>query len=173
MTLKTVFAFLFILFYNVIEPIIFSFMFLLDRKDRMSMYNGLEVRVPLCDYRLVEYAYNMPWEIKALNGREKGILREAMRGILPNSIVFRKKSPYPKTFSPIYMKAVSDKVKSILNDKSSILSNILNHQEVLDLCENEGKINTPFYGQLMRVPQIMAYIIQIDCFFKKYKIEII
>lgn len=146
---------------------------LLDRKDRMSMYSGLEVRVPLCDYRLVEYAYNMPWEIKSLNGREKGILREAMKGILPNSIVFRKKSPYPKTFNPLYMKAVSDKVKSILKDKSSPLSSMLNHQEVLDLIENENKINTPFYGQLMRVPQIMAYIIQIDCFLRKYKIEII
>ena len=63
-------------------------MFLLDRKDRMSMYNGLEVRVPFCDYRIVEYAYNMPWEIKNYQGREKGILREAMKGILPNQIVF-------------------------------------------------------------------------------------
>lgn len=146
---------------------------LLDRKDRMSMYNGLEVRVPICDYRLVEYAYNMPWEMKSLNGREKGILREAMKGILPNSIVFRKKSPYPKTFSPLYMKAVSDKVRTILNDKSSPLSSILNHEAILKFMENETKMNTPFYGQLMRTPQLMAYIIQIDCFFKKYKIEII
>lgn len=146
---------------------------LLDRKDRMSMYSGLEVRVPLCDYRLVEYAYNMPWEMKALNGREKGILREAMKGILPSSIIFRKKSPYPKTYNPAYMKAVSEKVKAILNDSSSPLSAMLNNEAVIDLIENENKINTPFYGQLMRVPQIMAYIIQIDCFFKKYKIEVI
>lgn len=146
---------------------------LLDRKDRMSMYNGLEVRVPFCDYRIVEYAFNMPWEIKALNGREKGVLREAMKGILPYEIIYRKKSPYPKTHNPVYMKAVSDKVKTILQDKTSVLSSILDYNRVVDLIENEEKVNENWYGQLMRVPQIMAYIIQIDCWMKKYKIDLI
>lgn len=146
---------------------------LLDRKDRMSMYNGLEVRVPFCDYRIVEYAFNMPWEIKALNGREKGVLREAMKGILPYEIICRKKSPYPKTHNPVYMKAVSDKVKTILQDKTSVLSSILDYNRVVDLIENEEKVNENWYGQLMRVPQIMAYIIQIDCWMKKYKIDLI
>lgn len=146
---------------------------LLDRKDRMSMYNGLEVRVPFCDYRIVEYAFNMPWEIKALNGREKGVLREAMKGILPYEIIYRKKSPYPKTHNPVYMKAVSDKVKTILQDKTSVLSSILDYNKVVDLIENEEKVNENWYGQLMRVPQIMAYIIQIDCWMKKYKIDLI
>lgn len=146
---------------------------LLDRKDRMSMYNGLEVRVPFCDYRIVEYAFNMPWEIKALNGREKGVLREAMKGILPYEIICRKKSPYPKTHNPVYMKAVSDKVKTILQDKTSVLSSILDYNKVVDLIENEEKVNENWYGQLMRVPQIMAYIIQIDCWMKKYKIDLI
>ncbi len=146
---------------------------LLDRKDRMSMYNGLEVRVPFCDYRIVEYAFNMPWEIKALNGREKGVLREAMKGILPYEIIYRKKSPYPKTHNPVYMKAVSDKVKTILQDKTSVLSSILDYSKVVDLIENEEKVNENWYGQLMRIPQIMAYIIQIDCWMKKYKIDLI
>ncbi len=146
---------------------------LLDRKDRMSMYNGLEVRVPFCDYRIVEYAFNMPWEIKALNGREKGVLREAMKGILPYEIIYRKKSPYPKTHNPVYMKAVSDKVKTILQDKTSGLSSILDYNKVVDLIENGEKVNENWYGQLMRVPQIMAYIIQIDCWMKKYKIDLI
>ena len=146
---------------------------LLDRKDRMSMYNGLEVRVPFCDYRIVEYAFNMPWEVKSYKAREKGILREAMMGILPDEIVIRKKSPYPKTYNPIYMRAVSNKVKDILNDKYSPLSMILDHNFVLSLIENENKINENWYGQLMKVPQIMAYIIQIDCWFKKYKLSIV
>lgn len=145
---------------------------LLDRKDRMSMYNGLEVRVPFCDYRIVEYAYNMPWEIKAYKGREKGILREAMKGILPNKIVFRKKSPYPKTHNPVYMEAVSKQVKKILNDKSSLLSKILNHNGVYEIMENPESISSPWYGQLMGAAQIMAYIIQIDYWLKNYNIEI-
>jgi asparagine synthase (glutamine-hydrolysing) len=70
---------------------------LLDRKDRMSMYQGLEVRVPFCDYRIAEYMYGVPWDYKDHNGYEKGLLRSAMKGMLPDSVLWRKKSPYPKT----------------------------------------------------------------------------
>lgn len=146
---------------------------LLDRKDRMSMYNGLEVRVPFCDYRIVEYAYNMPWEIKAFAGREKGILREAMKGILPDSIVLRKKSPYPKTHNPIFMKLARNKVKKILQNKNSQLSQILDHESVYEIIEHPEKISSPWYGQLMLAPQIMAYIIQIDTWINEYKINLI
>lgn len=145
---------------------------LLDRKDRMSMYNGFEVRVPFCDYRIVEYAFNMPWEIKAYKGREKGILRRAMEGILPDEIVYRKKSPYPKTHNPIYWNIVSAKVKEILDDKSSIVSQFLDKKAVLDIIENKEKSLSPWYGQLMREPQIMAYIIQMDAWFKENNIGI-
>lgn len=146
---------------------------LLDRKDRMSMANGLEVRVPFCDYRIVEYAFNMPWEIKAYKGREKGIVREAMRGILPESIVYRKKSPYPKTFNPIYLKEVSDRVKKILQDKTTPVAEMLNHQAVMNIINNPEKITYPWYGQLMVSAQILAYIVQMDCWFKKYNINIV
>lgn len=145
---------------------------LLDRKDRMSMYNGLEVRVPFCDYRIVEYAYNMPWEIKNYQGREKGILREAMKGILPNQIVFRKKSPYPKTHNPVYMKLVSKKVNEILKNESSLLSQILNHDGVHEVMKHPEEISSPWYGQLMGAAQIMAYIIQLDFWLNKYGIDI-
>ena len=69
---------------------------LLDRKDRMSMYNGLEVRVPFCDHRIAEYLYTVPWTFKDHNGREKGLLRKAMEGIIPGKVLYRKKSPYPR-----------------------------------------------------------------------------
>jgi len=147
---------------------------LLLRGECMSTYSNLELRVPFCDYRIVEYAYNMPWEIKALKGREKGILRQAMKGILPNEIILRKKSPYPKTHNPVYMTAVCEKVKEILKDKTSILSDILDFDNISSLMKikNQNSIE-PWYGQLMKVPQIMAYIIQVDCFFKYFKIKIV
>lgn len=146
---------------------------LLDRKDRMSMYSGLEVRVPFCDYRIVEYAYNMPWNIKSLEGREKGIVREAMKGILPDKVLWRKKSPYPKTHNPIYMNLVSNKVKDILKDNNSIVSQLLNHQTIDEIINEPYALTTPWYGQLMRAPQVLAYIIQIDYWIKKNNIEII
>lgn len=69
---------------------------LLDRKDRMSMWSGLEVRVPFCDYRIAEYLYSVPWELKDYEGYEKGLLRRAMEDYLPHEVLWRKKSPYPK-----------------------------------------------------------------------------
>ena len=89
---------------------------LLARKDNMSMASSLEVRVPFCDYRLVEYAYNMPWNIKALDGREKGILRKAFENDLPKEIAWRKKSPYPKTHNPAYFARVKELLAIALTD---------------------------------------------------------
>lgn len=146
---------------------------LLDRKDRMSMYSGLEVRVPFCDYRIVEYAYNMPWSLKALHGREKGILRTAMSDLLPYDIVWRKKSPYPKTHNPLYMQLVSEGAKKVLRDKKSVLNQFLNEKGVLEIIEHPEEISSPWYGQLMRAPQILAYIIELDHWFKTYHVEII
>lgn len=145
---------------------------LLDRKDRMSMYNGLEVRVPFCDYRIVEYAYNLPWKLKAFNGREKGIVRAAFRGLLPDTIVDRKKSPYPKTHNPLYFNLCASKVKEILNDKTSPLYDILDKDGIENIIENPDTISSPWYGQLMKAPQILAYIIQLDHWFRNYSVNI-
>ena len=79
---------------------------LLDRKDRMSMWSGLEVRVPFCDHRLVEYVWNIPWCMKAMNGRRKQVLRDAAEGLLPEDVRTRPKSPYPKTHNPLYEELV-------------------------------------------------------------------
>lgn len=145
---------------------------LLDRKDRCSMYSGLEVRVPFCDYRIVSYAYNMPWELKALNGREKGIVREAFSDLLPETIAWRKKSPYPKTHNPLYFKLTVEGVMRILEDKNSPMQYFLNKSGVMNIIENPKGISSPWYGQLMRAPQILAYIVELDHWFKEYKVEI-
>ena len=99
---------------------------LLDRSDRMSMYNGLELRVPFCDYRLVQYMWNVPWEIKALNGREKGLLRYVVKDLLPDEIVNRKKSPYPKTHNPTYLKTVKEMLTNIMNNSNAPINHLLN-----------------------------------------------
>lgn len=145
---------------------------LLERKDRCSMFSGLEVRVPFCDYRLVEYAYNMPWELKAYNNREKGIVRKAFEDILPKEIAWRKKSPYPKTHNPVYMQAVTKLAKNALNKKGSLLNEIIKKQGVYDIMENPDNISSPWYGQLMKAPQILAYIAQLDYWFEKYSINL-
>ena len=146
---------------------------LLDRKDRMSMYSGLEVRVPFCDHRIVEYAYNMPWDFKSLEGREKGIVRRAFADELPKEIVYRKKSPYPKTFHPVYTRLCADYVRRIFEDNTSVAASLFDRNAVLKLMQRPESLAEPWFGQLMRTPQIFAYIIQLDRWFRHYHVKIV
>ena len=148
---------------------------LLERADRMSMANGFEVRVPFCDYRLAEYMYNVPWEMKAYRGREKGLLRHIMKGVLPDEIVDRKKSPYPKTFNPTYLATVKGMLKGIMKDSSRPINTLLNRDFILDILNTDGKaFSRPWFGQLMTGPQLMAYLCQVDMWLEEYnpKIEL-
>ena len=146
---------------------------LLDRKDRMSMYSGLEVRVPFCDHRIVEYAYNMPWGFKSLEGREKGIVRRAFADELPKEIVYRKKSPYPKTFHPVYTRLCADYVSRIFEDNTSVAASLFDRNAVQKLMQRPESLAEPWFGQLMRTPQIFAYIIQLDRWFRHYHVKIV
>jgi asparagine synthase (glutamine-hydrolysing) len=146
---------------------------LLDRKDRMSMAVGLEVRVPFCDHRLVEYVWNVPWELKTAGDREKGILRRALRGILPQDVLTRKKSPYPKTHNPAYSAAVRAWVLDILDDASSPLHPFIDVPKVRALAESADEtFNLPWFGQLMNGPQMFAYLAQVDFWLRTYKVSV-
>lgn len=143
---------------------------LLDRSDRMAMYNGFEIRVPFCDYRLAQYVWNIPWEIKALNGREKGLLRYVMKDLLPSEIVDRKKSPYPKTWNPTYLQKVKGMLTDIMENKNAPINSLLNRQYILDIIKTDGRAFTrPWFGQLMTGPQLMAYLCQVNMWLEKYQ----
>ena len=147
---------------------------LLNRKDRCSMYNSLEVRVPFADIRIVEYAFNLPAEIKLLHGREKGILRKALEGVLPEDVVYRKKSPYPKTHNPIYTEMVCKEMNKILSDNNSPILEIIDKKVVKEIVDTEGKsYTTPWFGQLMTGPQLIAYLIQLNIWMKEYNVNIL
>ena len=146
---------------------------LLMRKDAMSMESSLEVRVPFCDYRIAEYAYNMPWSLKSLNGREKGILRKAFENELPEEIVYRKKSPYPKTYNPVYFNEVCRLTREVLADKDCPLYEMLNTKKLEELMENPDALTEPWYGQLMKGPQVLAYVVQIYYWIKEYKVKFV
>ena len=143
---------------------------LLERKDRMSMYNALEVRVPFCDYRIAEYLYSVPWEMKDYKGYEKGLLREAMKDYLPYEILWRKKSPYPKTHNPHYRRAVSELLHQVIDNPHSRLLEIVSKDALQRLIDDEKA--QPWYGQLMTTPQTIAYFVQMNYWLEKYNIEI-
>ncbi|MBQ4900607.1 asparagine synthase (glutamine-hydrolyzing) [Paenibacillus sp. Marseille-P2973] len=146
---------------------------LLDRKDRMSMAAGLEVRVPFCDHRLVQYVWNVPWEIKSTGDREKGILRKALEGILPDDVLYRKKSPYPKTHNPAYLDAVRGQVLAILDDPSSPILPLVDAARVREIAASpESSTHLPWFGQLMSGPQLFAYLAQVNHWLKTYRVAI-
>lgn len=147
---------------------------LLERKDRMSMGASLEVRVPFADHRLVEYTWNIPWEMKNLDGMEKGLLRKAMQHLLPEEVLYRKKNPYPKTYHPVYTASVQKWLKEIMGDKNSILHELFERQKLIALIESGGSsFKVPWYGQLMAGPQLLAYLGQIHTWFELYNIQLI
>lgn len=148
---------------------------LLDRSDRMSMCNGFELRVPFCDYRLAEYVWNIPWEMKALKGREKGLLRYVCKDFLPDEIVDRKKSPYPKTHNPTYLSKVKFMLSNIMEKSDAPINSLLNRDYILSILESNGEaFSRPWFGQLMTGPQLMAYLCQVNMWLERYqpKIEI-
>lgn len=156
---------------------------LLDRKDRMSMASGLEVRVPFCDHILAGYIWNVPWEMKTYGGMEKGLLRHALKDCIPEEILRRKKSPYPKTHNPSYTAAITGMMTEILNDRGSPLLMLADKDSLernvrdLDLgitgIRNAQSNGRPWFGQLMAAAQLLAYLIQVDIWLRQYKITII
>ncbi|MFO7316118.1 MAG: asparagine synthase (glutamine-hydrolyzing) [Bacilli bacterium] len=146
---------------------------LLDRKDRMSMAASLEVRVPFADHRIVEYAWNIPWEMKMLDGREKGLLRKALEGILPNEIIYRKKSPYPKTHHPKYTKLVKELLQQIIDKKNPPIFQLLSKEKIKEILALDGATKLPWFGQLMTGPQLLAHLVQVNMWFDKYNVNLV
>ncbi|MGL5316299.1 MAG: asparagine synthase-related protein, partial [Peptostreptococcaceae bacterium] len=112
-------------------------------------------------------------EMKLLNGREKGLLREAMRTLLPDDIIDRKKSPYPKTHHPLYTATVKAMLKDIISKPNAKILDIVDKAEVENIINTNGASFTkPWFGQLMTGPQVMAYLVQLDTWLNEYNVKI-
>ncbi|WP_274308679.1 asparagine synthase (glutamine-hydrolyzing) [Solibacillus daqui] len=147
---------------------------LLERNDRMSMGAGVEVRVPFADHTIIEYVWNIPWEMKNSGAMEKGILRQAFREVLPLEVVERKKNPYPKTYHPLYTKLVSQRLTENLQQKDSVLHELFERDQLEQLIASGGKsFQVPWFGQLMAGPQLLAYLNQVHEWVEHYRINII
>jgi asparagine synthase (glutamine-hydrolysing) len=145
---------------------------LFECNDRMGMAHGLEIRVPFCDHRLVQYVWNIPWNLKMYKGRGKGILCHAFKGVLPNHVLYRKISACPKTHSPSYEKAVKAKITEIINDPGSPIRDLINLKFVSEIALEESDCGKLWFGQLMATHQMLAYLIQLDYWMRKYKVSV-
>lgn len=145
---------------------------LLDRMDRTSMHCGLEARVPFADPRIVQYLWNVPWELKCLDHQAKGLLRRASKGILPDEVLYRRKNPYPKTYNPGYETLINQRLSDILNDTSSPIHQLIDAKKVRQFLKTKSDYGKPWYGQLMAGPQMTAYLLQINYWLKTYHIRL-
>ncbi len=145
---------------------------LLDRMDRTSMHFGLEARVPFADPRIVQYLWNIPWELKCLDQQPKGLLRRAGTGILPDEVLYRRKNPYPKTYNPKYEVLIKERLYEVITNASSPIHQLIDAKKVQQFLHTESDYGKPWYGQLMAGPQMIAYLLQINYWLETYHIRI-
>ena len=146
---------------------------LLERQDKMAAKANFKIRAPFCNFSLMKYVYNIPWDYKVMGGMEKGLLRTAFKDLLPSEVIERKKSPYPKTFNPKYRELVIRELSHIIENPTSPILDVIDLDNVRRLINEEETANRPWFGQLMRGPQVMAFLIQVNSWLKEYKISIV
>ena len=144
---------------------------LLERGDRIGAYSGVEIRVPFCDYRIVEYMYGVPWGMKDYKGYEKGLLRYAMEGMIPQSVLYRKKSPFPKTYDPQYLEVVSGLLEALLQDRNAPIFELVRKDALTNLLHQD--FPWPWYGQLMQRPQTIVYMLQVNYWLEHYSVNFV
>lgn len=145
---------------------------LLDRMDRTSMYSGLEARVPFADHRIMEYVFNVPWEMKYQNGVEKALLRDACRDLLPETLLHRKKSPYPKTYHPAYENLLVERLGKVIDNPNAPIRPLIDVKKAKKFMASHKELGKPWFGQLMAGPQLMAYFIQINYWMEQYHLSL-
>ena len=143
---------------------------LLDRMDRTSMAWGLEARVPFADHRIVEYVYNVPWNMKYQDGMEKKLLRDACRDLLPPQLLYRKKSPYPKTYSPVYEELLKERFRGLWANPQAPVHRFLDRDKAERFLAQPKDYGRPWFGQLMAGPQMIAYFLQVNHWMERYGI---
>ena len=145
---------------------------LLDRKDRMTMYAGLEVRVPFADHRLIQYLYNVPWEYKYHHNEVKALLKDAAKDLLPMEVLYRPKCPYPKTYHPAYEAILKTRLREIINNDQAPLNQFINREVIQTYLDAKSEYRIPWFGQLMATPQLYAYLIEMNYWLETYKVRI-
>jgi asparagine synthase (glutamine-hydrolysing) len=143
---------------------------LLTRAARAGEASGLELLAPFADYRVAEYLWNVPWEMKCRGGVSKSLLREAFADLLPPELLARKKSPFPKTYNPNYTRLLRERMREILHDTSSPIRGLIDREKTLAFIDSpkSQQSDNPWFGQLMAAPQMLAYLIQVDYWLRKY-----
>lgn len=145
---------------------------LIGRMESTSSQARITSRAPFADIRIVEYLWNVPWEMKYPNKTTKGLLIDSFPDLIPKEILYRKKSPYPKTYNPKYEELLKNKLLLLLEDSNSPISDLIDKKKSHEFFEGSYDSSKPWFGQLMASPQLLAYILQINYWLEKYNVRI-
>lgn len=147
-----------------------------ERNYTMASANRMQILSPFADEELAEYAFNIPWEFKQHGGKEKGLLRYAFRDMLPEAVLNRKKSPFPKTHNPVYLELVIGELQRIIDDSDCCVLEMFDKFKLQELIDSRGKAfseaGVNWFGQLMAVPQMFAYLIQVEYWLREFNVEV-
>lgn len=141
-----------------------------NRMDRTSNYSGIEARCPFADCDLLSYVFQIPWDMKSRGGQPKSLLIEAGKTLLPEQVLLRKKSPFPKTYDKGYELLLAHRLRAVMNNPASPILNIINKDAVDQFLTSPKDYGKPWYGQLMAGPQMLAYLLQTNYWMEKYKL---
>lgn len=145
-----------------------------ERAVRMCEGVGLDVLTPLCDERLAEYVYNVPWDVKFMDGQEKGLFRAAVADLLPEKLLRRTKSPYPKTCSPEFSCILRSMALRMAADREAPIFRLLDRNRVIELAQSDlNPIDTPWFGQLMAGPQMLGFLWQVNHWMRERNVRVL
>ena len=144
-----------------------------ERAVKLCEIHGLNVITPLCDDRLVEYVYNVPWKMKFMGGAEKGLFRAAMQDVLPEKLRMRKKSPYPKTCSAAYTSIIRGRMRALCADSGAPVWQLVDVGQIERLASSRlDPAQAPWYGQLMAGPQMLGFLLQLNAWLRERNVAI-
>ena len=106
---------------------------LLMKQDQMSMATSVESRVPFLDHKLVEFTCSLPERLKLRGGTTKYVLREAMKGVLPEAILSRSKMGFPVPIGAWFRGAYKSVIDEYVLSERAASRNIFNPEVVREL----------------------------------------
>nr|SBO99907.1 Asparagine synthetase [glutamine-hydrolyzing] [Nonomuraea gerenzanensis] len=144
----------------------------LDRKERMSAAQGLHVRLPFCDHRLVQYVWNVPWSMKC-GGGLKSLLKDAMAGLLPPSTLNRRKSAYPHVQNPAHDQALVREARWIANASESPLRPMFDAPRLNGLLDRigAGELRAQLPGGSSGA-QLLVNLVELNAWVREYRVSI-
>ncbi len=142
---------------------------LLERKDRMSMWSGVEVRVPFADHRILEYVYNVPWTVNTKTAWKRRCCETPWR-LSPGENPAPQEESLSEEHNPEYEQIVGRMLQERSRRKTVFRARCLTGRRSGRLWRRK---TSTWFGQLMARAQLIAWLVQLDIWLEAYHVELV